>query len=146
MKILVLNGPNLNLLGVREPAIYGTTTLDQINRDLETEAATLGVELEFLQSNHEGELIDALHRARGKADGVIINPGGLTHTSISLADAIRSVSLPTVEVHLANIHAREEYRRRSVTAEAAVGMVSGLGPDVYLLALRGLVGRLSGRP
>ncbi len=146
MKILVLNGPNLNLLGVREPAIYGTTTLEQINRDLEAEAATLGVELEFLQSNHEGELIDALHRARGNADGVIINPGGLTHTSISLADAIRSVSLPTVEVHLANIHAREEYRRRSVTAEAAVGMVSGLGPAVYLLALRGLVERLSGRP
>jgi 3-dehydroquinate dehydratase-2 len=144
VKILVLNGPNLNLLGVREPAIYGKTTLDEINRNLSAEAGRLGVTLEFLQSNHEGELIDALHRARGESDGVILNPGALTHTSLALADAIRSVSLPTVEVHVSNIHAREERRRHSVTAEAALGIVAGFGPAAYVLALRGLVGHLSG--
>lgn len=133
--VLVLDGPNLNLLGCREPDIYGRTTLEEIHSRLRERAAELGVTLTFLQSNHEGRLIDALHEAAGTADGVIINPGGLTHTSVSLADAVRAVSIPTVEVHLSNIFAREPERRQSLIAPAAVGVVAGFGWRGYLLAL-----------
>ncbi|MEJ2551844.1 MAG: type II 3-dehydroquinate dehydratase [Anaerolineales bacterium] len=141
--ILVLHGPNLNLLGVREPQVYGSTTLAQIDESLKQEAQRLDLSVETLQSNHEGALIDALHQARGSASGVIINPGGLTHTSVSLRDAIAASELPTVEVHLSNIFAREEYRRRSISAEACVGIVAGFGWRSYLLALQVLAERLN---
>ncbi|MEJ2606502.1 MAG: type II 3-dehydroquinate dehydratase [Anaerolineales bacterium] len=141
--ILVLHGPNLNLLGVREPQVYGSTTLAQIDESLKQEAQRLDLAVETLQSNHEGALIDALHQARGSASGVIINPGGLTHTSVSLRDAIAASELPTVEVHLSNIFAREEYRRRSISAEACVGIVAGFGWRSYLLALQVLAERLN---
>ncbi len=143
--ILVLHGPNLNLLGMREPQVYGSTTLAQIDEILKEEAQRLGLAIETLQSNHEGALIDALHQARGNASGVIINPGGLTHTSVSLRDAIAASELPVVEVHLSNIFAREEYRRRSISAEACVGMVAGFGWRSYLLALRALAETLNER-
>jgi len=141
--ILVLHGPNLNLLGKREPQVYGSTTLAQIDESLKQEAQRLNLAVETLQSNHEGALIDALHQARGSASGVIVNPGGLTHTSVSLRDAIAASELPTVEVHLSNIFAREEYRRRSISAEACVGIVAGFGWRSYLLALQALAERLN---
>ncbi len=141
--ILVLHGPNLNLLGKREPEVYGSTTLAQIDEHLKTEAKRLDLAVETLQSNHEGALIDALHQARQEASGVIINPGGLTHTSVSLRDAIAASELPALEVHLSNIFAREDYRRRSITAEACVGMIAGFGWRSYLLALQALAARLN---
>ncbi len=141
--ILVLHGPNLNLLGKREPQVYGSTTLAQIDESIKEEAQRLNLAVETLQSNHEGALIDALHQARGSASGVIVNPGGLTHTSVSLRDAIAASELPTVEVHLSNIFAREEYRRRSISAEACVGIVAGFGWRSYLLALQALAERLN---
>jgi 3-dehydroquinate dehydratase-2 len=141
--ILVLHGPNLNLLGMREPQVYGSTTLAEIDESLVEEAQRLGLAVETLQSNHEGALIDALHQARESASGVIINPGGLTHTSVSLRDAIAASELPTVEVHLSNIFAREDYRRRSISAEACVGIIAGFGWRSYLLALQALAERLN---
>jgi 3-dehydroquinate dehydratase-2 len=139
LRILVLSGPNLNLLGQREPEIYGRTDLATIDAELSKLAASLGASTVSRQSNHEGQLIDWLHEARTDFDGVVINPGGLTHTSVALRDAISACEKPCVEVHLSNPHAREPFRRRSLTAGVCVGSVSGFGPASYALGLRGLI-------
>jgi 3-dehydroquinate dehydratase-2 len=142
-KILVLHGPNLNLLGEREPEVYGSLTLDEINQRLVETGRELDIEVRCYQSNNEGELIDALHAARRSVQGVIFNPGGYTHTSIALRDAITAINLPVVEVHLSNIHAREEFRRHSVIAPACVGTIAGFGWRSYWLALLALKEMLS---
>lgn len=141
-RVLILHGPNLNALGSREPEVYGRTRLDEVDADLRRLAAELEMEIEILQSQHEGVLIDAVHRASGRFDGIVLNPGGLTHTSVALADAVRSVPVPTVEVHVSNPHARESFRRRSYLSPAALGVVQGFGPGSYGLALRALAGHL----
>ena len=139
MKILALNGPNLNLLGKREPEIYGYETLDQIMRGLTAEARSFGCDLEAYQSNHEGDLIDQIHRAKQENfSGIIINPGGYTHTSVALRDAVSGVAVPTVEVHLSNIYAREQFRHHSYIAPVAIGQISGFGALGYSMALRAL--------
>jgi 3-dehydroquinate dehydratase-2 len=135
MKILVLHGPNLNLLGERAPEHYGRQSLAELNRSLAEEAAALGLEVEFHQSNHEGELVDRIHSAGGLVDGIVFNPGAYSHTSVALRDAIEAVETPVIEVHLSNIHARESFRRRCVTAGAARGQISGLGSAGYAAAL-----------
>ena len=132
--ILLLNGPNLNLLGEREPGHYGTTTLAEIEERLRAMASERGVTLEAFQSNHEGELIDRIHEAAGNIDVIIFNPGGLTHTSIALADAVSAVGIPTIEVHLSNIYRRESFRHQSLIAPVAAGQISGLGAHGYVLA------------
>jgi len=143
MQILVLHGPNLNLLGTREPEVYGRETLEDINRRLASEATRRSVEIAFFQSNHEGALIDRLHQAKEEGvSGIIINPGAYTHTSIALRDAISGVSIPAVEVHLSNIHAREAFRHHSYIAAVAVGQICGFGSAGYLLALDGLLSTL----
>ncbi len=142
-RILVLHGPNLNALGTREPDIYGEDSLTDIDQRLRRLAPELDCEVECLQSQHEGILIDELHRARGRCDGVVLNPGGLTHTSVALGDAVRAAAVPVVEVHLSNPSARESFRRGSLTAGAALGVVQGFGAASYELALRGLAGHLS---
>jgi 3-dehydroquinate dehydratase-2 len=142
-RVLVLNGPNLNLLGEREPHLYGSTTLDAIIEQVRQHAATRQIEIEHLQSNHEGVLLDALHQARGRIHGVILNAGALTHTSYALRDAIAALPIPTVEVHLTNIYAREEFRRQSVIAPVCVGQISGFGSLSYLLAVDALHAILS---
>lgn len=140
MEILVLHGPNLNLLGTREPDVYGLATLEEINERLAILGDELDVSVSCCQSNHEGELIDRIHDARERdVGGIIINPGGLTHTSVALRDAVTAVGLPTVEVHLSNLHTREAFRQHSYIAPVAVGQISGFGSDGYLLALRGLL-------
>jgi 3-dehydroquinate dehydratase-2 len=144
--IHVLNGPNLNLLGTREPGIYGRTTLADIVSLLETRAERLGVTIEARQSNHEGQLVDWLHEAAGgAASAVIFNAGGYTHTSIALHDAIRAIAVPVIEVHLSNPHARESFRHHSFISPAAAGIVAGFGAGSYLIALEAAVSMISGR-
>ncbi len=143
MKILVLHGPNLNLLGLREPETYGTTTLAEINQHLSQLGTEYKAGVTCEQSNHEGALIDLIHSARGQYHGLLINPGGLTHTSVALRDAISGVAIPTVEVHLSNIHKREEFRHYSYIAPVAIGQISGFGAASYYLGFRALIGSLS---
>lgn len=142
MQILVLHGPNLNLLGQREPGIYGHQTLADVNQLIESMAESLGVGVTIHQSNHEGVLVDHIHAARTSCQGLLINPGAYTHTSLALRDAITGTGLPTVEVHLSNIHRREAFRHHSWIAPVAIGQVSGFGPESYCLGLLGLVSHL----
>jgi 3-dehydroquinate dehydratase II len=142
MRVAVLNGPNLNLLGTREPEIYGRTTLTEIEQLVRAEASRLGAEVEWVQTNHEGELVEAAQQLRGRADGAIVNAAALTHSSLSLRDALLAVKVPFVEVHLSNIFAREPERRHSVLADLAVGVIAGFGAHGYVLALQALAGRL----
>ncbi len=144
MSFLILHGPNLNLLGSREPTVYGYTTLDEIDADLHKMAANAGAKLQTLQSNHEGTLIDRIHAARGDGtEFIIINPGGLTHTSVALRDALTAVAMPFIEVHLSNVHGREPFRQHSYLSAVALGVVCGLGPDGYRLALQHALNRRS---
>ena len=142
MKILLLHGPNLNLLGTREPEIYGSMTLGDINEKMIVLGNELGAEIKCLQSNHEGALIDALHDARTWASGVVFNPGGYTHTSVALRDAISAIVIPVIEVHLSNVYAREEFRHTSFVSAVCKGKVSGFGWRSYELGLRGLIDRI----
>lgn len=145
MRIAVLNGPNLNLLGLREPALYGTDTLEDVERRLQNVARELGASLEFVQRNGEGELVDCIHALRGRTDGAVVNAGAYSHSSLAIRDALTGVAIPFVEVHVTNIYAREPERRHSMLASAAIGLVCGLGTYGYELALRGLVAKLSPR-
>ncbi|HET7483261.1 MAG TPA: type II 3-dehydroquinate dehydratase [Actinomycetota bacterium] len=138
MKVLVIHGPNLNLLGTRELAVYGSATLEEVNETIRAAADEAGIEVEIVQTAREGEIIERLHAAIDGVDGVVLNPAAYAHTSRAIADAIRAVPYPVIEVHLSNIHAREPWRRRSVTAEAARGLVAGLGAGSYVAALRAL--------
>ena len=140
MKILVIHGPNLNLLGKREPQIYGTVSLDDINKRLSALAAELGADVSFFQSNHEGELVQKIQDAMGAFQAIVINPGAYTHTSVALRDAISSTGIPTVETHISNIYKREEFRKHSFISDVAAGQITGFGPDSYLLAFRAACG------
>ena len=142
MHLLLLNGPNLNLLGQREPGLYGADTLEAIEQRLSAEAGDLGVALSCFQSNHEGALVDRIHQARGQVDGILINAGAFTHTSVALRDALLGVAIPYVELHLSNVYAREAFRHHSYLADQALGVISGFGPASYSLALQGLVTKL----
>ena len=138
MRVLVINGPNLNLLGERDPDVYGTRSLSEINQALVERGAQLGLEVSTFQSNHEGAIIDQIHAARSTAEAIVINPGGLGHSSISLRDALDAVGLPAIEVHLSNIYAREPFRRTTITAEVCRGVIAGFGWQSYRLALETL--------
>jgi 3-dehydroquinate dehydratase-2 len=142
LRVLLLNGPNLNLLGLREPGLYGSATLAGIEADLGRQAEELGVILDCFQSNHEGALVDRIHAARGQTDGILINAGAFTHTSIAWRDALLAVALPFVELHLSNVHGREPFRHHSFLADKALGVIGGFGATSYSLALRGLVAHL----
>ena len=142
MRIAVVHGPNLRLLGRREPEVYGSETLADVNAALTEEARALGLEIEFFQSNHEGEILDFLEAASGRVEGFLVNPGALTHTSVALRDALTGVARPFVEVHLSNTAAREPFRRHSFLSDVAAGVVFGFGTQSYVLGLRGLVARL----
>lgn len=144
MKILILHGPNLNLLGTREPEVYGSMSLDDINAKMIELGKELGADVTCLQSNHEGALIDALHEARTSADGVVFNPGGYTHTSVALRDAISAIGIPVIEVHLSNVYAREEFRHGSMISAVCKGKVVGFGWNSYSLGLRALLELLAG--
>jgi 3-dehydroquinate dehydratase-2 len=144
MNVLVLNGPNLNLLGTREPQVYGATTLAELEATLRADGAAAGLAVECFQSNHEGALIDRLHAARGSADWIVINPGGLTHTSVALRDALAGVAIPFVEVHISNVHAREPFRHHSYLSSIATGVIAGLGVFGYRAALQFVVDRSRG--
>ena len=147
MKILLINGPNLNLLGMREPAKYGHATLPDVEQMVKEEATRLGVELACFQSNHEGAIIDRIHAARTEGvAGVVINPGAFTHTSVAIRDAFAGTSIPFAEIHISNVHAREAFRHHSYLSEIAAGIVIGFGAEGYLLALRGLVKKLGAAP
>ncbi len=139
MKIVVIQGPNLNMLGVREQHIYGPMKLEEIHQQMKAFAEQNGVEIEFFQSNLEGEIVDRIQECMGDADGIIINPAAYSHTSIAIRDAIAAVEIPTIEVHLSNIHAREDFRKKSLTAEVCQGVVAGMGPFGYHLAMIGIV-------
>jgi 3-dehydroquinate dehydratase-2 len=145
-RILVVHGANLSLLGRREPGIYGTVSLERIRSAMESRARRRGAAVTWVQSNHEGEIVDALNRAMDAVDGVVINPGAFTHTSVAIRDALLALAVPAVEVHLSNIHAREEFRRRSLISDVVLGVVSGLGPRGALLALDALLDHLEERP
>ncbi len=145
MRVAVVHGPNLRLLGRREPEVYGHETLADVTRRLEALAEELGVEIRSFQSNHEGEILDYLEAAADEVDAFLVNPGGLTHTSVALRDGLVGVGRPFVEVHLSNVHSRECFRRHSYTAPVAVGVVAGFGVDSYLLGLRALAGHLGAR-
>jgi 3-dehydroquinate dehydratase-2 len=146
MRVLLLNGPNLNLLGQREPGLYGALSLAAIEVDLRRQAEGLGVELACFQSNHEGALVDRIQEASGHYDGILINAAAYTHTSVAIRDALLAVAIPFVELHLSNVHAREAFRHRSLLADKALGVICGFGPGSYRLALEGLVGRLREGP
>lgn len=135
-KVLVIHGPNLNLLGEREPEVYGSTTLEEINQDLKDAAGRLGLDLQVVQSNHEGEIVEAIQNARHWAEVLIINPAAYTHTSVAIRDALASVHIPCIEVHLSNIHAREDFRRTSHVSPVAVGVIQGFGKTSYILAMQ----------
>jgi len=139
MKIAVIQGPNLNMLGIREQSIYGPMTLDQIHDQMKGSASQNGVELEFFQTNLEGEIVDKIQECLGRVDGIIINPAAYSHTSIAIADAISAVSLPVVEVHISNIYKREEFRQKSITAQSSLGVITGFGPFGYHMALIALM-------
>jgi 3-dehydroquinate dehydratase-2 len=143
VRIAVINGPNLNLLGVREPSLYGSETLDDIERRLHAVGRELGTSVEFVQRNGEGEIVDFIHTLRGRADGAVVNAGAYSHSSLAIRDALTGVGIPFVEVHITNVYAREPERRRSMLASAAVGIVCGLGTFGYELALRGLAAKLA---
>lgn len=145
MRIAVLNGPNLNLLGTREPALYGRESLADVERMLRTVATEVGADVEFAQHNGEGEMIDTIHGLRGRVDGVVINAGAYTHTSIAIRDALAAIAVPFIEVHVTNVYAREPERRHSMLAPAAIGVVCGLGTYGYELALRGLTRTIAAR-
>lgn len=142
MKILVINGPNLNLLGDREKDNYGEITLDTINEEIKSLAKDLQTEIDFFQSNYEGEIVDKIQKAKGMFDGIIINPAAYTHTSIAIRDALLAVKIPTIEVHLSNIHSREEFRQKSFIAPVCIGQIAGFKKDSYILALRAMVNYL----
>ena len=139
MKILIINGVNMNMLGIREPEKYGSMTLKALEKELYAYSFELGIDLETFQSNHEGEIVEKIHSAYNNSDGIIINPGAYTHTSVAIRDALAAVNIPAVEIHITNIHRREDFRHKSLIADVCIGQISGFGTNGYKLGLKGLV-------